>query len=96
MKVSAVTSTKQELLGIPVDALTMEEVPHHAATTPPAFSALDPLAGSGGPRRSCSGHPPRLPAHAIDHEDGPYHLGWLLHAWPPVRATGLVTKAAAP
>ena len=26
MKVSAVTSTKQELLGIPVDALTMEEV----------------------------------------------------------------------
>ena len=23
-----------------------------------------------------------FPPHAVDHEDRPYHLGWLLHAWP--------------
>jgi hypothetical protein len=26
-----------------------------------------------------------LPVGAIDYEDRPYHLGWLLHAWSPVR-----------
>ena len=26
-----------------------------------------------------------LPAGAVDHEDRPYHLGWLLHAWPESR-----------
>lgn len=27
-----------------------------------------------------------LPPRAVDYEDRPYHLGWLLHAWPPARA----------
>jgi hypothetical protein len=27
-----------------------------------------------------------FPACVIDHEDRPYHLGWLLHAWPATRA----------
>lgn len=27
-----------------------------------------------------------LPATAIDYEDRPYHLGWLLYAWPSARA----------
>jgi hypothetical protein len=26
-----------------------------------------------------------LPPGVIDYEDRPYHLGWLLHAWPPER-----------
>jgi hypothetical protein len=26
-----------------------------------------------------------LPAGAVDYEDRPYHLGWLLHAWPESR-----------
>ncbi len=26
-----------------------------------------------------------FPATVIDFEDRPYHLGWLLHAWPPAR-----------
>jgi hypothetical protein len=26
-----------------------------------------------------------LPAGAVDHEDRPYHLGWLLYAWPESR-----------
>ncbi len=26
-----------------------------------------------------------FPARVIDYEDRPYHLGWLLHAWPPSR-----------
>ena len=30
-----------------------------------------------------------FPAVAIDFEDRPYHLGWLLHAWQGARATGL-------
>jgi hypothetical protein len=37
-----------------------------------------------------------LPPRVIDYEDRPYHLGWLLHAWPPGRAMGWATKAAAP
>lgn len=28
-----------------------------------------------------------FPPCAVDHEDRPYHLGWLLHAWPAGRAT---------
>ena len=27
-----------------------------------------------------------FPASVVDHEDRPYHLGWLLHAWPAERA----------
>jgi hypothetical protein len=27
-----------------------------------------------------------FPPRVIDHEDRPYHLGWLLHAWPAARA----------
>jgi hypothetical protein len=27
-----------------------------------------------------------FPPGAVDHEDRPYHLGWLLHAWPADRA----------
>jgi hypothetical protein len=27
-----------------------------------------------------------FPARDVDHEDRPYHLGWLLHAWPAARA----------
>ena len=27
-----------------------------------------------------------FPPSVIDYEDRPYHLGWLLHAWPPERA----------
>ena len=27
-----------------------------------------------------------FPARAVDYEDRPYHLGWVLHAWPTVRA----------
>jgi hypothetical protein len=27
-----------------------------------------------------------LPPRVVDYEDRPYHLGWLLHAWPPGRA----------
>ena len=30
-----------------------------------------------------------LPPGAIDFEDRPYHLGWLLHAWPPARAAAM-------
>ena len=30
--------------------------------------------------------PSFFPPGAIDYEDRPYHLGWLLYAWPPVRA----------
>jgi hypothetical protein len=26
-----------------------------------------------------------FPARAVDYEDRPYHLGWLLYAWPPSR-----------
>jgi hypothetical protein len=37
-----------------------------------------------------------FPPCVVDYEDRPYHLGWLLHAWPPVRATRLVTEATAP
>ena len=29
-----------------------------------------------------------FPATAIDYEDRPYHLGWLLYAWPAARAEG--------
>jgi hypothetical protein len=29
-----------------------------------------------------------FPATAIDYEDRPYHLGWLLYAWPSARAEG--------
>lgn len=36
-----------------------------------------------------------LPARVIDHEDRPYHLGWLLRAWPPVRATASAAQAVA-
>jgi hypothetical protein len=28
-----------------------------------------------------------FPPCAVDYEDRPYHLGWLLHAWPAGRAT---------
>jgi hypothetical protein len=28
-----------------------------------------------------------FPACVVDYEDRPYHLGWLLHAWPAARAT---------
>lgn len=28
-----------------------------------------------------------FPPGAVDYEDRPYHLGWLLHAWPAERAT---------
>ena len=27
-----------------------------------------------------------FPPRVVDHEDRPYHLGWLLHAWPAARA----------
>jgi hypothetical protein len=27
-----------------------------------------------------------FPPCVVDYEDRPYHLGWLLHAWPPARA----------
>ena len=27
-----------------------------------------------------------FPPGVVDYEDRPYHLGWLLHAWPPERA----------
>ena len=30
-----------------------------------------------------------LPPVAIDHEDRPYHLGWLLHAFPSARTAGV-------
>jgi hypothetical protein len=36
-----------------------------------------------------------FPPVAIDHEDRPYHLGWLLHAWPPARAARWDAEAAA-
>ena len=29
-----------------------------------------------------------LPPRAIDYEDRPYHLGWVLHAWPPSAVAG--------
>jgi hypothetical protein len=29
-----------------------------------------------------------LPPGAIDYEDRPYHLGWVLYAWPPDSAGG--------
>jgi hypothetical protein len=28
-----------------------------------------------------------FPPGVVDYEDRPYHLGWLLHAWPAGRAT---------
>lgn len=34
-----------------------------------------------------------FPPVAIDYEDRPYHLGWLLHAWPEERARGWDEKA---
>lgn len=34
-----------------------------------------------------------LPARVIDHEDRPYHLGWLLHAWSAARVQAWGTKA---
>jgi hypothetical protein len=145
MKVSAVTGTKRELLGVSVDALTI----HYAATASLAFSGLEAADGqslSDGVLRAREGierapeaggcsliddeawivwrkvarrepgklarytqaaasrvHPALhvpgldlfLPAHAIDHEDRPYHLGWLLRAWPPARATASLTNAVA-
>jgi hypothetical protein len=30
-----------------------------------------------------------LPPTAVDDEDRPYHLGWILHAFPPARAPRL-------
>ena len=38
------------------------------------------------PRLRAPGIDRLLPAGAVDHEDRPYHLGWLLHAWPVARA----------
>lgn len=35
-----------------------------------------------------------FPPGAIDHEDRPYHLGWLLHAWPAERAARWDGEAA--
>jgi len=32
-----------------------------------------------------------LPPGAVDREDRPYHLGWLLYAWPSSRAAGFVS-----
>jgi hypothetical protein len=29
-----------------------------------------------------------LPPGAVDYEDRPYHLGWVLHAWPKAKAGG--------
>jgi hypothetical protein len=36
-----------------------------------------------------------FPAIAIDHEDRPYHLGWILHAWPAARAAAWPARAVA-
>lgn len=33
------------------------------------------------------------PPRAVDHEDRPYHLGWLLHAWSPERVARLEATA---
>ncbi len=38
------------------------------------------------PRLRVPGLDVLLPPQAIDFEDRPYHLGWLLHAWTPERA----------
>jgi len=34
-----------------------------------------------------------FPAAAVDYEDRPYHLGWLLHAWPEARAAAWADPA---
>jgi hypothetical protein len=36
-----------------------------------------------------------FPAGSIDHEDRPYHLGWILHAWPATRAAAWPERAVA-
>jgi hypothetical protein len=36
-----------------------------------------------------------FPAGAIDYEDRPYHLGWLLHAWSPARLARWERREAA-
>lgn len=36
-----------------------------------------------------------FPPRVIDYEDRPYHLGWLLHAWPAARAAGWNERATA-
>jgi len=38
------------------------------------------------PNLRAPGLDPLFPPTAIDYEDRPYHLGWLLYAWPPARA----------
>jgi hypothetical protein len=38
------------------------------------------------PRLRAPGLDPIFPPTAIDYEDRPYHLGWLLYAWPAERA----------
>jgi hypothetical protein len=35
-----------------------------------------------------------FPPTAIDHEDRPYHLGWILYAWPAARASQWDSKAS--
>jgi hypothetical protein len=34
-----------------------------------------------------------LPPCVVDYEDRPYHLGWLLHAWPGERAAQWARRA---
>jgi len=36
-----------------------------------------------------------FPPSAVDYEDRPYHLGWLLHAWPAGRAARWDERALA-
>jgi hypothetical protein len=36
-----------------------------------------------------------LPPGVVDREDRPYHLGWLLHAWPASRAAAFAPRPAA-
>jgi hypothetical protein len=57
-----------------------------ARREPPKLArSLQALASRIHPRLRVPGLDALLPAVAIDHEDRPYHLGWLLHAWPAAR-----------
>lgn len=55
--------------------------------TSKSFRAAQALASLIHPGLKVPGLDTLFPPVAIDYEDRPYHLGWLLYAWPQERAT---------
>jgi hypothetical protein len=59
-----------------------------ARREPPKLSRFAQAAASRlHPALRAPGLDTLFPPCAVDYEDRPYHLGWLLHAWPAGRAT---------